>query len=98
MENFCVHFVDTRRFTIRPVTGHGIEGVCKSEDPGPKWNIVSRQPVWIAFAVIPFMMVTDKDTGGLQELDLGEHLLSPDSVGLNDGVLIIGQASGFEEN
>ena len=41
-----------------------VEGLCKGNDPGEKWNIFSPEPVWITLS-IPSLMVTENDLADL---------------------------------
>ncbi len=78
--------------------GHRVEGVGDGDDPCALGDLGPRQPVRVAAAVEPFVVVEDGGAGLLQEADAAGHLVSVLGVQFDGPALRRGQRPVLAED
>src|ERR1700674_1928658 len=77
--------------SVRAVVDHCVEAICDARDGGRLRNEETGQTVWIAAAVPP-LMVRPSDTHSQFKASVrAEELAPPDSVGLHQCPLAVGE-------
>src|SRR5450631_527608 len=56
--NLTKSVADRERFTIRPLTGHGVESVSQSDNADRHGNVFHHQPIWISRTVAALVVGT----------------------------------------
>ena len=75
---------DRHRLAVGAGRGHGVEGVADGHDPRRERDLLARQPVRVAAAVVALVRgAHDEPDRPEQPADAVEHLLALDRVGLH---------------
>ena len=82
------------RLTIRPVSGHGVVGVTREDNPRGQWDFLARKAIGITGAV-PALVAGAHNLAHTPEQPANsvEHELAFDRVVLDDLELLLGQRS-----
>ena len=87
-----------RDHPIWPLGGHRLERVGAVEDPGQLRDLLTDQPIRIARAVVPLVVVADDRQLRGQLGDRGDDLRTEHRVAVHDRPLILGQPVRLEQN
>src|SRR5256885_519339 len=84
--------VDATRLAVRPVSGHGAEGITSADDACDERDLLGDQPVRIARAV-PVLVTRTNDSADVAEdpTDLRQKPFAFHCVRLHDPPLFLGQ-------
>src|SRR6185503_18418997 len=86
------------RLAVGPRGRHRREGVGDREDPGDTRDRLAGEPIEIALAVPPLVVMTDTGSDGIKVREVADDHVAEGDVLLHDRVLALGEATRLAED